>query len=332
LVDLAAISRSRAAGASEEAARNDYREARETVALAVSDAYLAVGTAEARLTLTQTDLTTAEAAYQLAKDREAAGLSPEVDALRAQVEQQSRRERVIESRNALAKQRNALLRLVGLDIRQSIRLTSPLTDHSVPIPSRDTAYQRALERRRDYRSASERLRAAQLSKRAVQRERAPRLGLAADYGALGTRPANAAATWNVGVVLRLPLFQGGRISAAVDDADAAVREQQARLRDLRARIAQEVDDALLDVEAARQQVEVSRAAVGYANRALTQSRDRFASGVTNNIELIQAQEALASANEQWVASLEAYDIAQIVLARATGTAEATAGRLLSERE
>jgi outer membrane protein TolC len=93
-----------------------------------------------------------------------------------------------------------------------------------------------------------------------------------------------------------------------------------------------VDDALLDVEAARQQVEVSRAAVGYANRALTQSRDRFASGVTNNIELIQAQEALASANEQWVASLEAYDIAQIVLARATGTAEATAGRLLSERE
>ena len=89
-----------------------------------------------------------------------------------------------------------------------------------------------------------------------------------------------------------------------------------------------MENALLDFESANKQVEVSQAALGYANRALTQSKDRFSAGVTNNIEVIQAQEALASANEQWVNSLYGYSIARLSLARATGTAETTARSLL----
>jgi outer membrane protein TolC len=89
-----------------------------------------------------------------------------------------------------------------------------------------------------------------------------------------------------------------------------------------------VENALLDLDAAQKQVQVSQAALGYAKRALTQSRDRFSAGVTNNIEVIQAQEALANANEQWVNSLYAYSLARISLARATGTAETSAGSLL----
>jgi outer membrane protein TolC len=92
-----------------------------------------------------------------------------------------------------------------------------------------------------------------------------------------------------------------------------------------------VENEILDLDAAAKQVDVAKAALGYANRALTQSRDRFTAGVTNNIEVIQAQEALANANEQWVNSVYAYNIARIALARATGTAEAIAKDLLAQR-
>lgn len=98
-------------------------------------------------------------------------------------------------------------------------------------------------------------------------------------------------------MLRVPAFEGGRIKADVAKADATLRQKRAELEDTRTRIEQEVENALLDLNAAKQQVAVAQAALGCASRALTQSKDRFSAGATNNIEVIQAQESLASANE-----------------------------------
>jgi outer membrane protein TolC len=328
LLDLSALSRTRAAGSVEDAAQSDYKDARETVVGAVTSSYLGVLVAQARLDFAQTDFRTAQALLQLAEDRERTGLSPEVDTLRAQVEEQSREEGVIEASNALNKQRIALVRVLGFDVHQSIHLTSLLNSDPFPVPASEAAFQQALQSRQDYRAKQQQLRSAEQAKQAAEMERVPNIGVAANYGALGTAPGNAIPTWNVGVALRIPIFEGGRIRADVSDADATLRQKQAQLEDKRTRIAQEVENTILDVEAARKQVEVAKAALGYANRALNQSRDRFSAGVTNNIEVIQAQEALANANEQWVNSLYAYNIARVALARATGTAEASARALL----
>jgi outer membrane protein TolC len=193
---------------------------------------------------------------------------------------------------------------LGFDVHQSIHLTSVLNSDSFSAPASEAALPHALQSRQDYRAAQAQLRSAELAKQAAQLERAPKIGVAANYGALGTAPGNAIATWNIGVGLRVPVFEGGRIRADVSHADATLREKQAQLEDARGRIAQEVENGVLDLGAARKQVEVAKAALGYANRALTQSRDRFSAGVTNNIEVIQAQEALANANEQWVHPLQ----------------------------
>ena len=210
-------------------------------------------------------------------------------------------------------------------------MTTALNDESVTAPGSEVALQQALQSREDYRAAQEELRSAEQAKQAAEMERAPKLGIAADYGALGTSPGNAILTWNVAVGLRIPVFEGGRIHAEVADTDATLRQKQAQLEDMRTRITQEVENAILDLDAARKQVEVAKAALGYANRALTQSRDRFSAGVTNNIEVIQAQEALANANELWGTSLYEYNIARVALARATGTAEVSARSLLAYR-
>jgi outer membrane protein TolC len=90
---------------------------------------------------------------------------------------------------------------------------------------------------------------------------------------------------------------------------------------LRARIEQEVRDVHLDLEAAAEEVSVEKSAVALATQNLEQSRDRFSSGVTDNIEVVQAQDALATANDAYIASLYSYNLAKISLARATGVAE-----------
>jgi outer membrane protein TolC len=93
------------------------------------------------------------------------------------------------------------------------------------------------------------------------------------------------------------------------------------VENLQAQIEQDVRNGLLDLQAAAEQVSVAMSNVDLAQRTLAQARDRFASGATDNIEVVQAQEAVASANESYISSLYAYNVARVELARATGSAE-----------
>jgi outer membrane protein TolC len=120
--------------------------------------------------------------------------------------------------------------------------------------------------------------------------------------------------------LRIPIFQGERVHGDVLRADASLTGERQRLEDLRARIDQEIRDAYLDLDAAAQEVTVEKSAVALATQNLAQSRDRFASGVTDNVEVVQAQDALAIASDAYIASLYSYNLAKISLARATGVA------------
>ncbi len=114
----------------------------------------------------------------------------------------------------------------------------------------------------------------------------------------------------------------------VEQAAAALEREKAQLADLRGRIAYEIRAAMLDVKAAADQVEVSRSSVDLARQQETQARDRFAAGVTNNLEVVQAQEALAGANENYISSLLGYNIAKASLARAMGGVETKIRALL----
>jgi len=174
------------------------------------------------------------------------------------------------------------------------------------------------------------VKAAELQKRAAEAERLPSLGISGDYGVLGTHPDNAFPTWTVGAGIKIPIFQGGKVEADIRQADAVLQQRKAQRDDMRGRIEQDVADAILDVSAAAEQVEVAKATLDYAQQTLTQSQDRFSAGITNNIEVIQAQEALANANQQYISSLYSHNIAKVLLARALGAAEQTLRQVLSD--
>jgi outer membrane protein TolC len=149
----------------------------------------------------------------------------------------------------------------------------------------------------------------------------PGLQLTADYGIIGRSPVSSHGTYDVAGGVRIPIFQGGKVVADVQQADATLRQRQAEFQDLRSSIEYQVRNAFLDVQAAAQEVQVASSTVQLADETLKQARDRFAAGVADNIEVVQAQQSVAAASENYIATLNAHNIAKLLLARAIGLAE-----------
>jgi len=320
-VNLASFDRYKASGEDVKAAQFNYNDARDTVVLAVGANYLLVIAQESRLDAAQAQLKTAQTLYDLARDQEAAGLAPNIDTLRARVQLQAQQESLIQVENDLEKQRIALARVIGLPVRQKFHLTNRVPYAPVPEIAVTGAYDLALSTRPDYKAALAQLHAAELRRSAAWKGRLPSLGLSGTYGVLGFHPDDMAPNYSAAATLNIPIFQGGKVQADIKEADALLKDRQAQAGNIKARIEQEVEDSILDLNAAAKQVEVAKTGLYFAQQALVQSQDRFAAGVTNNVEVVQAQQQLASANDQYIASLFGHNIAKVLLARSVGNAE-----------
>lgn len=324
------ISNLHAASENVKATQFTYRDARDTVVLAVGANYLLTIANESRVASAEAELKAAQALYQLALDQENAGITPQIDTLRAKVQLQTQQSILIQAQNDLEKQRIALARVIGLPVRQKFRLANRVPYQPLPEAETENAYERALQTRPDYQAALASLKAAQYSEQAAWQQRLPSIGFAGDYGVLGFQPSSMAPAWTAAATLSIPIFQGGRVEADVQRSKAILKQRQAQVDNLRGSIEQDVQNALLDLKAAAEQVEVAKTGLDYAQETLQQSQDRFAAGVTNNVEVIQAQQQLASANEQYIASLYGHNIAKVLLARAIGNAEQAVRQYLAE--
>jgi len=329
-LDLHFITNVHAASQNVKAAQFSYRDARDTVVLAVGANYLLTIANESRVTAAEAELKAAQALYQLAVDQENAGISPQIDTLRARVQLQTQQSLLIQAQNDLEKQRISLARVIGLPVLQKFRLVNRVPYRPLPEAEVANAYERALQTRPDYQAALASLRAAQYSRESAWQQRLPSIGFMANYGVLGFTPDAMAPNWTAAATLAIPIFQGGRVEADVRQAEAVLKQRQAQVDNLRGSIEQDIQNALLDLKAAAEQVEVAKIGLDFAQQTLEQSQDRFGAGVTNNVEVIQAQQQLASANEQYIASLYAHNIAKVLLARAIGNAEQAVEQYLSE--
>ena len=321
LFDWHAIQRERAAQARESAAQHDYKNARELVVLATGNVYLLTIAASARVDAAQAQLETAQALFNRAKDRQAAGVTPAIDALRAQVEYQARQQQLIVARNNYAKEKLQLARTIGLSPGQEFNLTDKAPYEPLAPMNLEEALRRAYRDRSDYLSAQQQVLSAQRLRSAATAEHLPTLGVSGNYGAAGVNLGNSHGVFLAGVTLQIPIFAGGRAHADALQAEAALRQNRQQLDNLRAQIDYEVRAALLDLNAAADQVEVARSSLDLANQTLEQARDRFTAGVADNLEVVQAQEAVAAANENYIASLYSHNVAKVSLARAIGFAE-----------
>jgi outer membrane protein TolC len=321
LFDWKAINAARAASQSLKSAEYTYKDARDLVVLAVGYTYLQAIADEARIATAQAQVRTAQALYDQASDQVKAGTSPEIDALRAKVELQTRQQQLIQARNNLSIQKLTVARVIGFAPGQEFDLTDKSPYQRFEDVGVEEALKRAYASRSDYQSAMKDVRAAELSREAARAGYLPSLSFSADYGTGGAHPSNATSVYDVRGTLSIPIFTGGSVHGDVLQADARLQQSRERLDSLHAQIDADVRTALFNLQSSAEQVRVALSNIDLAEQTLTQSRDRFTAGVTDTVEVVQSQELVASAHEQYISSLYDYNFAEIALIRAMGAAE-----------
>lgn len=304
------------------------QDARDLVVLAVTGGYLSIISAAARIDSARAQVATAQATYQQAVDRHNAGVTARIDVTRSQVELQVQQQRLTSQETDFAKQKIQLGRVIGLPPGQEFSLTDSLPYRPVSDLTLEQALMRAAANRADLKSAQAQVQAAELVRKAATAERYPTADFAADYGAIGTSPTNSHGTFSVTGTVRLAIWQGGRVKGDIEQADAALQQRRAEFEDLRGRVDADIRQAFLDLTAAASQVSVSQSNRELAADTLAQARDRFAAGVADTIEVIQAQESVATAEQDYISSLYAHNLAKASLARAMGQAEQGIQQLL----
>ncbi len=320
--DWKAINSVHAASESLKSAQSSYQDARDLVVEAVGYMYLQTIADLARIDTALAQVKTAQALYDQAADQVQAGTSPAIDALRAHVELQTRQQQLIQARNALSIQKLALARTIGLAPGQEFDLTETSPYQPFAGLSLEEALKRAYQSRADYQAALADVRAAEYSRKAAVAGYFPSLAVNADYGLAATVPMlNTHGVFDARGTLTIPIFQGGRVRGDVLEADARLKQSRDRADNLRAQVDADVRTALFNVQSAEQLVAVSESNIALADQTLEQSQDRFRAGVTDTVEVVQAQEQVASAHESYIESLYQDNYAKISLARALGLAE-----------
>lgn len=320
--DYAAIEGARAEAQMLVASRHTERDARRLVALVVTNLYLEAQAAASRVEAGRAELGTARALHRLARDLESAGIVARIDVLRAEVQMEADEQRQIARENDMAKALLSLSNAIGLSpAGQDISLAEELAYAPRPAMTLDAALAEARGQRADLRAARTMVAAAEARLRAARGERLPSVDVEAAYGTIGPTVDRARPTYAVTASVSVPLFNGGEVRGHVLEATADLDRARAVVDALGRQIEFELQSALLDLDAARRRAEVARHTVELATEQETQAQDRFRAGVAGNLELVQAQAALAAARDSSIAAVTAYHLARAALARALGIGE-----------
>ncbi|HEY6348774.1 MAG TPA: TolC family protein [Candidatus Angelobacter sp.] len=320
VVDLTAWNNYRSSSDLVRANQLSLRDARDLVVLAVGGAYLQVIAAGARVQSARAQFETATALYEQTSQQRKAGLLAQVDVDRSEVQMLTQKQRLLSLQNDLAKQKINLARIAGLPPTYEYEISDDISFSATQSMTFTDALQQALAQRSDLKASEAQIRAAEHTLSAARGERLPSLSVAGDYGVIGTNPAQSHGTFSFSGTLRVPIWQGGRAEGDIEQANAALGQRRAELDDLRREVEAEVRSACLDLESASSQVEVAQRNVQVNKETLDLTRQRFEAGVTDSVEVVQAQASLAAADLDYINSVFAHNLAKLSLARATGNA------------
>ena len=306
-----------------EAANLSAQDARDLVVLTVGNAYLLVIADAARVQTAQAQVDTSKVSLDQAQSNHQAGTAPLLDELRARVDYQTQQQTLIAAQNSYAKDKIALARVIGLSLEQKFELADQAPYKALDNLEPDAAVQQALVNRADLKALEETVEAAEAARKAATYERLPTITFSGDYGDIGINVSHSHGTGDATGSLDVPLFEEAKLRGDAKQAQSQLEQARARLSDMRGQISADVRDSILDIQAAEKLVDVSKNNVDLANEALSEAQQRYKAGVSDNLAVSQAQQAVAQANEQYVASLYQHNVAKLSLARALGVAQSS---------
>lgn len=294
--------------------------ARERAALA----YLSGARAQAALSAREADLRLAEELLGIAQRRLEEGVGTALDLSRARTQVVAARSRLEIVRNQREQADVSIARALGLSPEIHFTLLDSLAE-GLGMSAAETrlgpAVRQALDLRAEMRAATARIEAAIAGRRAIRAERLPRIDAVADYGAIGRTTGDLRDTWQIGLQLSVPAFDGLRREGRIAEQDARVRALRVVEEDLRFQLQAEVEAALLDLGTGGQLQAMAKQQLELAQTEVDQARRLFAEGLAGNLELVSAQASLVRARDAVIAAEATRAAARIRLAHATGTLE-----------
>ncbi|MDP3089858.1 MAG: TolC family protein [Nitrospira sp.] len=283
--------------------------------------YMEASRAEAAVKARQADMELSEQLLKLAQDRKKAGVATGLDVTREEVQLENTRQRLLVAQNDQESAKLNLIRALGIDFDVRLTLTDELALVNVAPQSPTDALLAAQENRTELKAQITRQKLASLSLSSVASERLPSLSLNGDYGWIGLKPEDALATRSVGLMLSVPIFDGGQREGRISENRSRVRQESIRMKDVSDQVTLEVRNALLTLDSSTQQVAVAGKGIELAMKELTFARDRFAAGLATNIEVTNAQTSVARARDNQIEALFRFNASRINLARAKGEIE-----------
>ena len=322
LFNWTSISNFRASREEQKAAVLSVKNARDLVTQAVGVAYLQITADTARIAATKAEIDADNAVYLNAVHRHDAGTAIAIDVLRSQVQLKQRQQSLVAQSNQLDKDKLSLARIIGLPIGQDFTVADPTPAFPLAALSLKEALAKAYDNRPDFQAAKARVLAAQFSLRAAKAERYPTLQAEGFYGAEGLHEfSDSHGVFQMTGSIQFNIFDGGRIKADILENTAELRNRRNEMENLRGQIDYDVRSALLDLKSAADQLDVAKTNIQLAGDSLKQARDRFTAGITNTVEVVQAQQIVADANDSLVSAQFQYNVAKVSLARALGLTE-----------
>jgi outer membrane protein TolC/ABC-type transporter Mla MlaB component len=321
LLDLTLWRRWQAAHQGVNASQAQETTVREQVVLLVVSQYLAGMRANAAVKAAQSRVDLAQALYDQADDLQKHGVGTGIDTLRANVELQNEKQRLLEAQTQQKVALYGLTRLLNLDPHREVELADTPRFYETPEMDASRSLEQAYETRPEMKALMAQAHRAELARRGASESRLPTLNFLGTWGEQGLSAPSAIPAYVYQLTVDVPLFTGGRIHAEIAKANLELKKVDQERADLRNQIALEVKTSQAQLDASQHEVDVANLGVKLAQEEVSQARDRFQAGVANNIEVVSAQDALARANDNQIDALYRYNQSRADLSHAIGQIE-----------
>jgi outer membrane protein TolC len=254
------------------------------------------------------------------RQRQRGGLATGLDIARLEAQLAAERQQGSSSRYDLEHAKLSLVNLLALPTETALVLTDEWLIDVRDIPTPQGAVDEALSRRPEVQAQYTRVKALELTYASITGERLPSLVAQGEYGLIGNRWNNTLDTYNMALILQIPIFDGAQREGRIAQARSQWQQESLRMRSVLNHIKMEVHDALASLAAAKEQVGIAQAGLRMATKELDLARERYAVlTATSHFELTNGLSAVARARENLVTALFQLNAARVNFARATGS-------------
>ncbi len=321
LFSLSLIQRWRASRVGVEVAEMDSEVTKRDTIATVALLYMEALRAEAAVKAGEANVELSRQLLTLVQNRRAVGEATRLDAVRQEVQLENDKQKLLAARNDRDRAKLNLIRALGIRFAVNLVLTEELKLIESVFPTPQIALQVAMEHRVELKAQLQRIKLANLTLSSIIGERLPSLAAQGNTGLVGNHLDITTQTYSIGVVLSIPIFDGGQREARISESRSQMRQEMIRMKDVLDQVTLEINDALLTLESAREQVSVAKEGIRLALTEVELAEERFRVGVVTSIEVTNAQTSLERARDSMIEALFKFNAARVNLARAQGRLE-----------